>query len=65
MQEKKIWKPSPNEVCPECASRFYISSIIPQNGQVNFACIQSDCPCMGFIHNGMIYFSVTKVHEES
>lgn len=53
----KPWKPNNFEFCPECESKLYISSIIPMNGQVNFACISDKCPISGFIYQGKFYFS--------
>lgn len=53
----KPWKPKSTEICPNCKGLLYISSIIPQNGQVNFGCLNYECPITGFIHLGEIYFS--------
>lgn len=50
-------KPTPKQKCPDCESKLYITSIIHQNGQVNFGCINQECPLIGFIHNGEFFFS--------
>jgi hypothetical protein len=51
------WKPNPSELCPLCEDNLYISSIIPQNGQVNFGCFNKKCPVTGFVYNGNLYFN--------
>lgn len=45
------------EKCIDCHSLLYITSIIPDNGQVNFVC-SGDCGTCGFIHNAKVYFQV-------
>ncbi len=53
----KPWKPDKYVCCPNCEDILFISSVIPMNGQVNFACANNDCPTSGFIHQGTFYFN--------
>jgi len=53
----KPWKPNDYICCPKCEDILFISSVVPINGQVNFACINNECPISGFIHSGKFYFS--------
>lgn len=55
--DKEFWKPKASESCPFCKEILYISSIISQNGQVNFGCTNKDCPITGFIFQGRTYIS--------
>lgn len=52
----KPWKPDKYICCPNCEDILFISSVIPINGQVNFACANNDCSTSGFIHQGKFYF---------
>ncbi len=54
--KKKPFKPNCLEVCPLCEGKLYISSIIPENGQVNFGCLNIECPVIGFINKAKLYF---------
>lgn len=55
--KSKPWKPDRRVSCPACDGALFISSIIPINGQVNFACINDKCPVFGFVSKGECYFS--------
>ena len=57
MNESKVWKPSTHEKCHNCEAKLYISSVVPENGQVNFACVNEECEGSGFIHRGVLYFN--------
>lgn len=56
-ENENPWKPNSYKKCPTCDGKMYISSIIPMNGQVNFACINDDCATDGFINKGIMYFN--------
>lgn len=52
----KPWKPEHYIACPTCDDFLFITSLIQLNGQVNFACMNNDCPTSGFICSGKFYF---------
>jgi C4-type Zn-finger protein len=64
MEEKPL-KPTSRLECPICGKHLYISSLIPQNGQVNFWCIKEDCGMCGFIIRSEIYFNFPVIKEDN
>ncbi len=65
IEKKTMWdKPTIQECCPRCHSALVITSIIHENEQVNFVCNNYECPYVGFIHLGKIYFAKRKYGEE-
>lgn len=56
-EEIQSKKPAIQESCPNCDSAMVVTSIMPQNGQVNIACKNYDCPGIGFISGGKAYYS--------
>lgn len=42
--------------CPNCNGALVITWIVPENGQVNLACINSDCWTVGCVYRGDLHF---------
>lgn len=48
-------KPDSEILCPNCDSRVYLTSIIKENHQVNFCCLNENCDTYGFCVRGKAY----------
>ena len=59
-EEIQSKKPKIQESCPNCDSALVVTSIMPQNGQVNVACKNYECPGIGFILDGKAYYTSGK-----
>ncbi len=51
-------KPINYEVC-HCGSKLYLTSIIPENWQVNLICSNELCGSWGFVLRGKLYLQRT------
>jgi hypothetical protein len=45
------------EKCIDCNSPLQVTSIIPENIQINFQCSNAECDKSGFIYQGKILFN--------
>ena len=61
MSKIPAFKPIIVELCAKCNSPLYITSAIPENGQVNFICSDHECTAFGFIFKGYKFYDEESV----
>lgn len=57
-QQDTAKKPKISEFCGYCESPLVITSIVPQNHQINIMCSSEKCMGIGFIHMGEIFMGL-------